>query len=40
MDNLNIEEIEFDEVLYQMNIEENDFPEELEYGKGEDNGNN
>lgn len=37
---LEIEEIEFDERLYQINIEENEFPEELEYGKGEDNASN
>jgi hypothetical protein len=32
--------IEFDEELYKLNLEENTFPEETEYGKGEDNGDN
>lgn len=38
---LEIEELEFDERLYQINIEENDFPEKDELdGKGEDNASN
>jgi len=37
-DNIIIEEVNFDEELYQKNIKENNF--ETEYEAGEDNANN
>lgn len=37
-DNITIEEVEFDEELYQKNIQENQF--NTEYEAGEDNANN
>lgn len=37
-DNIIIEEVEFDEELYQKNIQENQF--NTEYEAGEDNANN
>lgn len=40
MENLEIEEVEFDEELYKKNIEENDFSHKAEDERGDENANN